>query len=58
MKKISKEAKKLRETALFSKLKPEYKFDSKTFNPQSIVENINELSPKILTLMNKIAIPV
>ena len=55
MKKISKEAKKLRETALFSKLKPEYKFDSKTFNPQSIVENINELSPKILTLMNKIA---
>lgn len=55
MKKVSKEAKKLRETALFSKLKPEHKFDSKTFNPANIVENIHELSPKIVRLINKIA---
>ena len=50
---MNKKAKCIRDVSLFSQLKPEYKFDSKDFNPEKIKSNIHIISPKVESLLNK-----
>lgn len=44
----------LRRVANWSKIAPSHKFDKKTFKPDEIVEHLNELSPKMVALLDNI----